>query len=161
MSSSAWKSGHDGASVADPREPRRAAGKLFLVGCIVAALLVAVAFSRTMAFRSTHPAAVRPRAEERAEEPAYGLALPPRELAYDSLRNSSRLSDDELRWYFEGHMESEMAEVLDQDHDGIADGTRVELMEFIHRMKIILSDREPFEYRVTPQGVPIVRGTDL
>ena len=80
---------------------------------------------------------------------------------FDSLRNTSRLDDDQLRYYFEGLMEEEAARVLDQDEDGIADGTRVEVMEFIERMKIILGDRQPFVYRVTPQGLPIVRGAEL
>ena len=95
------------------------------------------------------------------EVEAYGSFRSPRGLGFDSLRNTSRLSDEELRYYFEGLMEEEAAEILDQDRDGIADGTRVEVMEFIERMKIILSDRMPFVYRVKPQGLPIIRGSEL
>jgi hypothetical protein len=80
-----------------------------------------------------------------AELPASGWGLP---MGFDPLRNTSRLTDAQLRDGFEHFQQSEMAKLLDQDLDGIADCTGVPVQEFLERMKIILSDRKPFEYKV-------------
>lgn len=131
--------------------------ELVAAGCIAALVAAALVVPGGLVFRPTRHEVALPEAQ--TEE--YRMVRPPPELAFDSLKNTSLLSDDELRYHFEGLMESQVAEILDQDRDGIADGTRVEVMEFIERMKIILSDREPFEYRVTPQGIPVVRVKEL
>ena len=132
-------------------------GVQVFVGCVAALVVAALVVSRGPGSRpNIH---LRPLPEPVPEE--YGLVLPPSELAFDNLRNTSRMTDDELRYCFEGLMESRMVELLDQDQDGVADGTLVEVKEFIQRMKIILSDRAPFVYRVTPQGLPIMRATEL
>ena len=73
----------------------------------------------------------------------YNFKVP---FCFDRLVNTSRLSDSELRTLFESLDEAYAAKLLDLDSDGIADFTAIEVCEFIERMKIILSDRRPFNY---------------
>jgi hypothetical protein len=68
-------------------------------------------------------------------------------MGFDPLRNTSRLTNEELREGFEWFEEAAMAEILDLDGDGLADFTNVPTWEFLERMKIILSDQKPFEYK--------------
>lgn len=74
---------------------------------------------------------------------AYKLEFP---FGNDPLRNTSRLTDVALRYGFEHFLEWKMAKMLDRDGDGLADFTGICICEFLERMKIILSDRRPFEY---------------
>lgn len=67
-------------------------------------------------------------------------------MGYDSLRNTSRLTNAELRDGFEHFREWQMQGKLDRDRDGIADFTGIAVEEFLQRMKIILSDLRPFNY---------------
>ena len=67
-------------------------------------------------------------------------------FGFDTLQNTSRLTDEQLRDGFERLIESHMARLLDRDRDGTADFTGLPVEEFIERMKIILSDRKPFSY---------------
>ena len=83
----------------------------------------------------------------------HPLGLP---LGFDTLRNTSRLTDQELRDGFERFLEWQMERTLDCDKNGIADFTGIPVEEFLGRMKIILSDREPFEY-VYSDGSPSMR----
>ena len=64
----------------------------------------------------------------------------------DPLRNTSRLTDDQLRLCFELQLDGRLEGALDRDRDGLADFTGIEVWEFVYRMKLILSDREPFDY---------------
>ena len=75
-------------------------------------------------------------------------------LGVDPLRNTSRLTDSELRALFENLEERKAAELLDLDNDGLADFTGVDVRAFIERMKIILSDRRPFVYKRDAEGNP-------
>ena len=78
--------------------------------------------------------------------PSFGAHMLDFPFGYDTLRNTSRLTDAELRYGFEHFLEWKMAGMLDSDEDGFADFTGIEVCEFLERMKIILSDREPFIY---------------
>ncbi len=74
-----------------------------------------------------------------------------RRAPFDTLRNESRLTNDELRYFFERSMESVIAEIIDQDSDGIVDNMRIEVEEFIGRMFIILHCRKRFDFKPDPR----------
>jgi hypothetical protein len=74
----------------------------------------------------------------------------------DTLGNESRLSNADLRYYFEHLQEYRVAaKLLDRDRDGIVDGMTLPVEEFLARMSIILSDRVPFDYKCDIYGNPI------
>ena len=79
--------------------------------------------------------------------PSIAYAAEVWDMPFDTLSNYSRLSNSQLRYYCERHMQSAIAEAIDLDDDGIVDGMDIEVYEFIARMMIILSDQKPFEYQ--------------
>lgn len=66
---------------------------------------------------------------------------------FDSLRNTSCLSNEQLRYYFEYGEEDIAAKVIDRDGDGFEDSSGIEIWEFLARMEIILQRSGPFEYK--------------
>jgi hypothetical protein len=65
----------------------------------------------------------------------------------DNMPNRSRLTDEEIQWYFDNSTTAELRNALDQDGDGYADGTGRPVAEFMARMRIILICRqERLEY---------------
>ena len=60
----------------------------------------------------------------------------------DNLRNTSILSDEEIEWYLVNSTREELAARLDLNNDGIADGTRLDVHEFIGRMEVIIICRK-------------------
>jgi hypothetical protein len=81
---------------------------------------------------------------------------PPGWFYRDPLVNNSCLSDEDLRYYFEHHEEHRTArKLLDKDGDGVVDGMRLSVDEFLARMAMILSSRMPFDYKCDVFGNPI------
>lgn len=103
--------------------------------------------------------AAQEEAETARDPPRPDRDMPRRPPAWyyrDPLVNNSCLSDEELRYYFEHHEEHRTArKLLDTDGDGIVDGMRLSVDEFLARMAIILSSRTPFDYKCDVFGNPI------
>ena len=55
----------------------------------------------------------------------------------DRLQNTSNLTDRDIRWYLKHTDHQTIVKALDRNADRIADGTTVNVHEFIERMKII------------------------
>lgn len=73
-------------------------------------------------------------ANDRQNDPASRLII-------DALRNTSNLSDEELMWSFDRITQAQRVELLDHDGNGLADGTCIDVQEFIERMRIILESK--------------------
>ena len=70
--------------------------------------------------------------------------LPKNGWAYDTLENTSNLTDEEIMWYRGQGRYTELKGLLDADRDGVADGTSLEVSEFIERMVIVIGTKEYF-----------------
>ena len=60
---------------------------------------------------------------------------------YDTLQNTSNLVDEEIVRLYDQDKIKELKYLLDRNKDGIADGTGVELNEFIERIIIVIGTK--------------------
>ena len=79
----------------------------------------------------------------------------------DGLMNESRLSNEQLRSYFEHNDQNTAAERIDLDGNGIVDFMDIEVWEFLARMELILYMEKPFEYKIDAQGNRIESASKL
>ena len=61
--------------------------------------------------------------------------------AYDTLQNTSNLTDEEILQLYDQDRHDELKYLLDRNKDGIADGTEVEVTEFIERITIVIGTK--------------------
>lgn len=62
-------------------------------------------------------------------------------FAYDTLQNTSNLTDEQILRLLDEDRYDELKYLLDRDKDGIADGTEVEVIEFIERISIVIATK--------------------
>ena len=80
----------------------------------------------------------------------------------DRLKNTSNLTDREIRWHFEHTDYQSLADALDRNSDSIADGTILNVHEFIERIRIVfLAIDAHRRSKLRPQNEPFFTATKI